>query len=261
MKIKEVLVGLMGLVLLLSLDASAQGDKNKKRQKKNRHLTDTLSYTHSYAGDVLEIEFIKGESFNHPTFVIWTENAEGKLLQTLFVTEYFGTGIFGNADAGNGTWKNTGGEALRPAALPYWTHKRNVVSRDSVLVPTPENPMSDAITGATPKNNFIFRTHLDPGKSDKIFVLLEINQTWDWNEFWTNNKYPNDTDYKSSSQPSVIYRAEVNLNDYDTKIQLEPVGHGHYSGNDGSLTEDLTTLTTALEIAKQINVTLYQPRQ
>jgi hypothetical protein len=35
---------------------------------------------------------------------------------------------------------------------------------------------------------------------------------------------------------------------------MKPVGHGHYSGIDGSLTTDLSTLTTALEIAKSITV-------
>ena len=206
----------------------------------------------------LRLSSTKGNAFNHPTFVIWTEDKDGNFLETLFITEYFGTGIFGHADGGSGTWKTTSGESLRPAALPYWTHKRNVVSRDSLLVPTPENPMADAITGATPKNNFVFRTNLDQTKNETVVVLLEINQTWDWNEYWTNNKYPNDQDYKSSSQPSVIYRAQINLNESDKTVELKPVGHGHYSGKDGSLTEDLSTLTTALDIAKQIKVTLYK---
>lgn len=29
-------------------------------------------------------------------------------------------------------------------------------------------------------------------------VFLEVNQTWDWNEYWTNNKYPDDFDYTTA---------------------------------------------------------------
>ena len=35
-------------------------------------------------------------------------------------------------------------------------------------------------------------------------------------------------------------------------------GHSHFSGDDGSLTTDLSTITTALSIAKQISVRILQ---
>jgi hypothetical protein len=37
---------------------------------------------------------------------------------------------------------------------------------------------------------------------------------------------------------------------------MGPVGHGHYSGMDGSLTTDLGSLSTALEIVGSIKVHL-----
>jgi hypothetical protein len=37
---------------------------------------------------------------------------------------------------------------------------------------------------------------------------------------------------------------------------MVPIGHSHYSGKDGSLTMDLSTITTALEITESIKVRL-----
>ena len=88
----------------------------------------------------------------------------------------------------------------------------------------------------------------------KINVLLEINQSWDWNEYWTNDKYPGDEDYLSSSQPAVVYMTTVDLAKPDTIYELKVIGHSHYSGNDGMLYEDIGSLTTALDIAGVIRV-------
>jgi hypothetical protein len=38
------------------------------------------------------------------------------------------------------------------------------------------------------------------------------------------------------------------------EVPLKPIEHAHYAGKDGSLTTDLSTLTTALKIAKSIIV-------
>ena len=125
-----------------------------------------------------------------------------------------------------------------------------------MYIPTPENPLPDAISGATPKGNFILTTSVEPDFPQTFTILMEINQTWDWNDYWTNNKFPDDLDYKTSSQPSIIYAAEVDLNSENEQIVMKAVGHGHYSGKDGELYQDLNTLTTALEIADKITVTI-----
>ena len=84
--------------------------------------------------------------------------------------------------------------------------------------------------------------------------MMEINQTWDWNEYWTNNKYPGNKQYKTSSQPSIVYYAEIDLDNPQKEYWLNPIGHGHFSGDDGKLYGNLSTLTTALEIVKRIKV-------
>jgi hypothetical protein len=39
-----------------------------------------------------------------------------------------------------------------------------------------------------------------------------------------------------------------------TEYYLNPIGHSHYSGKDGLLYTDLSTFTTALQIAEKIVV-------
>jgi hypothetical protein len=84
---------------------------------------------------------------------------------------------------------------------------------------------------------------------DKFKVMLEINQNWDWNEYWTNNKYPDDENYKWSCQPALVYEAAIDLKSLQDSYKMNPVGHSHYSGKTGELFTDLSTLTTALQIA------------
>jgi hypothetical protein len=83
---------------------------------------------------------------------------------------------------------------------------------------------------------------------------MEINQSWDWNEFWHNNKYPEDKEYKTSSQPAVVYEATINTNKPGEEILFKPVGHSHYAGRDGKLYTELNTLTSALNIVKKCTV-------
>ncbi|MCK7534695.1 MAG: hypothetical protein MZV63_28700 [Marinilabiliales bacterium] len=65
--------------------------------------------------------------------------------------------------------------------------------------------------------------------------MLEINQNWDWNEYWTNDKYPDDENYKMSCQPALVYEALVENQSPDMRYRMKPVGHSHYSGKSGEL--------------------------
>lgn len=226
---------------------------NTKNQSSNINISDTLNINSSANGNSFEIIFKKGSAFNHPTFVFWLEDLEGNFIQTLYITQYASKGIFRYADGGNKKWKDTIGESIRPAALPYWAHKRNIISRDSIYMPTPENPVSDAYSGATPKDNFVLKAKSNNRKNENFRLLMEINQTWDWNEHWHNNLYPNNLNYMSSCQPSLIYAVTINPNS-DEEYFLNPIGHGHYAGKNGFLYTDLSSFTTALNIVKKVNV-------
>ena len=199
-----------------------------------------------------EIEMIKGKAHNHPTFAIWLEDSSGQYLQTLFVTAALGQGIYQHGVKSGGTWKP--GEVRRPSALPYWAHKWSIKNEYGSYEPTPRNKVPDAYSGATPAGSFRLNTRSNNALIGQVKIFMEINQPWDWNEYWTNALYPNDFDYQASCQPAVVYSAMVDMGNPGTIIEMKPVGHSHYSGNTGELYPDLSSITTALNIASQITV-------
>lgn len=197
-----------------------------------------------------EISFVKGNSFNHPTFVIWEETLDGTYLRTLFITESYASGIYDYQMIGDSLWTQEHGSSYQPAALPYWTYQRGPLANQS-LVPTPDYPFVDAFTGETPSGDFTFKTGLE-NKPLERRILVEVNQAWDWNNYWTNNKFPDSPAYKHSAQPSVIYAGTVTGN--ETHLYLNPIGHGDPKGESGELFEDLSTITTAREIFGSVTI-------
>ena len=59
----------------------------------------------------LEIKFLKGKSFNHPTFSFWVEDLEGNYIETLMVTQYVAKGVYGHGSLGNEKWNSKPGPA------------------------------------------------------------------------------------------------------------------------------------------------------
>ncbi len=213
-------------------------------------IPDQINSNPGGKGLVMEVEMIRGEGHNHPLMAIWIEDPEGRYVQTLYAAESIAKGVFRHGDASRGFWMP--GEIQRPAALPYWSHKRGIKNEKGLYLPTPTNPMPDAYTGPTPEGSFILTTRLDEPGIRKFNVLFEINQTWDWNEYWTNNKYPEDEEYKTSCQPALVYSAAIDLDSPETEYVMKVIGRSHHSGADGELYDDVQTLTTALHIAEVI---------
>jgi hypothetical protein len=202
----------------------------------------------------LEFELIVGKSHNHPSFAIWVEDLEGNYIETLYATQYYAKGVFGHGETEKGKWKSESGEVRRPATLPYWSHKRNIKAGDGLYAPSPETAVPDALTGATPKGNFTLKTG-SKVTGEKVFrVLFEVNQPWDSNDFWTNDKFPDNFDYKTSLQPALVYAVTIDPDSGDKEFFLNPIGHSHFSGLDGKLYTDLTTITTASDIFSKILV-------
>lgn len=215
----------------------------------------TISSTPENIKTPLQIEFSAGKTHNYPSFAIWVEDLEGNYIETLFVTKYVATGKFGRGEIEPGKWKNEPDYVRRPATLPYWAHKRNIKAEDGLYVPSPATAVPDAISGATPNKSFVLNTGTKIN-SGKFRVLFEINQAWDSNKFWTNNKYPNDRDYFASLQPALVYAVTINLDSKEDEYFLNPIGHSHFSGKDGKLYTNINTLTTAKEISEKIIINL-----
>ncbi|HET7733579.1 MAG TPA: hypothetical protein VFK73_07050 [Paludibacter sp.] len=234
---------LIAVLLLMTVVTSA---------KKKKEVFAEASYGVNYTGTSLTIQFEKGKEHNHPLFAIWLADENGKFIQTLYVSESIGKGVFKRASRKTGQWQ--AGEILRPASLPYWAHQRGIKNEFGTYLPTPKQPEVDAYTGATPTASFILHLKTMKQLAGKYKVMLELNQTWDWNEFWTNDMYPAEKEYRTSCQPALVYEADIDTNNPSAEMTLKPIGHSHYSGADGSLTADLSTITTALKIAKKITV-------
>lgn len=239
------LIVLLSMVLLVSVGTSA---------KKKEVSRDSFAYGVGHAGTTLTLTFDKGKEHNHPLFAVWLADEQGRFIETLYVSESIGKGNFLRVNRKKGAWQ--AGVIERPAALPYWVHQRNQTNEKGGLLPTPAKPEVDGVTGATPPSSFMMKLTTSRPITGKVTVYVELNQSWDWNEYWFNNKYPGDKEYMTSSQPALVYAAKVELGSAVKEFELKPVGHSHYAGKDGSLNPDLSTMTTALKIASTIKVTL-----
>jgi len=203
-------------------------------------------------GQEIILTVTSGEEHNHPMMAAWIEDMDGNFLQTIYVNQSVAKGYYAYAENEKGSWQP--GAAIRPASLPVWAHHRGIKSGDGHFMPTQDNPVPDAYTSATPPADFSIISNADKNISGKVKVFFEINQSWDWNEYWTNSKFPDDADYKTSSQPSIVYSATVDFDKPGEKVLLIAIGHGHYSGKDGNINTDLSTLTTALQIVDEVSV-------
>jgi len=202
-------------------------------------------------GTALMLKFEKGKQHNHPLFAVWLADMNGTFIETLYVSESIGKGVFPRVDRKKGAW--LAGSIQRPAALPYWAHQRNILNEFGTYNPTLAHPELDGNTGATPQSSFILTMKSSKELIGNYIVFVELNQSWDWNEFWYNDRFPGNKEYRTSSQPALVYSILI-----DTRLSqaytLKPIGLSSYDGSDGHLNPDLSTLTTALKIARSITL-------
>lgn len=221
---------------------------------KKTELPTEYNYGKTANGTKITLTFHKGVAHNHPLFAIWLADDKGRYLETLYVSESIAKGVFPKASRKNGFWES--GEIQRPAALPYWAHQRNILNEYGTYNPTPRKPLLDGVTGATPDASFVLNLRSKKVLSGSYTLYFEVNQSWDWNEYWFNNRFPGDKEYATSSQPALVYSVDLIVPSTGKTWVMKPVGHSHPSGADGSLTTNLSTLTTALKIAESLSVTL-----
>lgn len=219
-----------------------------------KKTTQTVLYTDvadNNPGIEMTVAIKTGKALNHPTYVLWMEDMSGNYIKTLFITKSYASGIFGHEMVGDTVWLKKPGASYQPAALPYWTFKKGLINNKDII-PTPDNPFTDAYTGATPKGNLDFKTNVKQAKPFRM--LMEINQPWDWDAYWTNNKYAGNAAYEHSAQPSLIYA--VSIIEGENEFYLNPIGHGDPKGESGRLYTNINTLSTAKNILESISITI-----
>jgi hypothetical protein len=176
-----------------------------------------------------------------PQIAVWIEDPDGKYIDTLYVTE----------KAGTQGWRGSK-KIRRPESLPCWSHRRGVVYPDGLFMPTRENPLTDAVTAASPAGNFRLMTRV-PKEISRFVIMAEVNNPGDYSEAYPKNASPGSP---VSGQPSIIWAATVDLSSGPGTWELKPAGHGSPDGSDGRLYPDLSGLTTAKDIIKKITVTI-----
>jgi len=224
------------------------------------------TYDHANGGDPeLTIDFLKGKHFWNPQLVIWLEDSVGNYIETLLVTTSTAKGLFysgrsaTNFKESDGVKTATNTPTRRVDALPYWSHKRNHQYSDGFYSPPPSEPLPDGITGATPKENFYFKTRESGIDGLRSFrVMVEVNVAFDDNEYYSEYDFLEDSLYHGGTgllgQPSLIYGATVRRHDEQRYYVLSLLGHGHHSGATGELFSETSTISTARYVVERIVV-------
>lgn len=187
---------------------------------------------------------------NPPQIAIWMEDREGNYLSTLYVSH----------KAGTQSWS---GNEKRQEALPYWNHMRlpfptTQVMPDGYTGATSQKPIPDAVTGATPNSSFDLK--MKPNKGLEQFVIkAEFNHSTDYNDSYPKNAVRDDENYSAESgQPAVIYEAEIDLTTTQKEYRMQLIGHSSPDGSDGKLYTDLSKLTSAKQIVKEITIKIQE---
>jgi len=128
-----------------------------------------------------------------PQFAVWLESVPEGTIRTVWVTRKTGTGDWG---------ANT----TRPVSLPYWVSRWNIETQIQGL-PAPDNPVADAVTGATPKGDFSVEVVV-PAKSVWNY-FVEANVSGDYNDTFPAEGKDGTKDRNGNGQPSVVYRGKI----------------------------------------------------
>lgn len=209
----------------------------------------------------LSVDLVRAEHYWHPQMAIWTEDIEGNFLETIFISKATSQGLFFGGRSKNNFKEfdakpSSSTDYRRVNALPVWSHKRGVKYSDGMYVPTRDNPMPDAITGATLKDNFTLLSSTDSIKTFRLKV--ELNVAFDDNEYYSEYDFADDETFHNGTgqlgQPSIVFDVLIDTDQSSRYYLMELEGHGHHSGQTGEIYTDLSKLTTAHQIVERIVV-------
>lgn len=170
-----------------------------------------------------------------PQIAVWIEDASGKFVKTITISEKSGKNKWLGAPA-NG----------RPEALPVWQHKAQS-SKNNI----------DAMSSATPKKNVEFQKNGDDlTEGAEYVVFFEVNTSFDYNDSWPKNAKKGEVNWSGvNGQPSIVYSAHFVVGQ-DTLVTLSPIGTGSIDGSDGLIRPGLAGITTALALIDSVTFSI-----
>lgn len=182
---------------------------------------------------------------NPPQFAIWLTDLDTNYIGTLFCTHKI---------AREGWVMNHGNR--RQEALPFWAHCRGIKEADGLFLPTRKTPLADAVSGATPRENYILR--YEPGSEKHFLIFAEFNHSTDFNDFYPKHAEKGTPGYsggkEGSGQPALVYRVEIDLETSSDEWELQLSGHSSPDGSDDRVYQDMEGMDSALGIVKRVVV-------
>lgn len=238
----------------------------------------------------IDIDVKKGAAYHWPQYAIWLEDDVGNVVHALYVSNSVATNTYKNTvwlndsstifnsnpfDNKTFVFENVFSEQYdetasnnksRPESLPVFLHKFERAAQSQANKQPPAHLALDGYTGATVFDNFVVQQSVNPklrSRAEAIGrsiynIYLEINQAFDFNDYFSSDRFPNDSVYSGdgfNGQPSVIYRASVDFKQPRQHVMMTLQGRGHHSGKDGAIHADIENLTTALQIIDRVVVT------
>lgn len=187
---------------------------------------------------------------NPPQIAIWLEDVNGNYLTTLYASYKVATHSFS-------------GDEKRKEALPYWNYARLPLKSgqpipDGYTGATTQKPIPDAVTGATPNGSFDLKMKPNEGLSQFV-IKAEFNHSKDYNDYYPKSAIFGDDNYSGESgQPAIIYEAIIDLTTNQKEYHMQMIGHSSSDGSDGLLYTDLSKLTSAKDIVKEITIKIQE---
>lgn len=226
----------------------SSGQSNNHRESAYGNITISIEQGESWLHDFSLFWFIKIK--NAPQIAIWTEDMEGNFLSTIYVSERLA----------KQSWRAARGNR-RKEALPCWSHAQGKQYSDGLYLPTKDEPLPDAMTGATPRGSFSANVQMNEDVKQFI-VKCEFNHSVDFNKYYPKDAKVGDKNYSGgklgSGQPAIIYQAVIDLDSEQKEFEGKLIGHSSPDGSDGKIYPDTSKLTTAMDIVKGITVYVNQ---
>ena len=234
------------------------GNQLRNKQLGKREVTNEYQLINFPVSDnesKISVELKKGKSFGYPLFAIWMEDTAGNYIKTLYISKSINSSVFKKVQDKNGKWRP--GIVRRPEALPYWSHKRGIKASDGYYVPLEPAPDLDGSTGATPTSNFEISTGINIDTLTNFRILLEVNQSFDFNEYYTRDAFPEDKIYSGNGfvgQPALVYSVLIDKEQLANQkyFFMLIMGHSHFSGKTGDIYPINDSLTTSLNIIDRL---------
>ena len=216
----------------------SQQQKGKNKETANSAEQVTLKFDLKLDPDI----YTKSHYKKTPQFAIWIQEVPKGTIHTVWVTSKTGTGDWGE-------------NVVRTVSLPLWVSRWNLVTK-SRSYPTPEKPIINALTGATPKLDFTAEAIVPAKRLWNYFI--EVNVSGDYNDAFPVSQKDGKRDRQGNGQPSIIYRGVITSSP-GRQSSPKLIGRTDQLQNVRYIINDLEGITTAKDLFSSIEVSCQMP--